>query len=497
MPRRQRRDKAGRKTLFDALAGVSTNAYCSLSDLSNEASVEAFFVQRMLEDLGYRDAQIKTKKSLSALVVPRGRKRERYKPDYALFVDGVPRCIIDAKAVDEDIDAWVEQCSGYCLSLNRKFHSDNPVRYFVLSNGKTTKVYEWDRDEPLLVLDFADFITGNAKYWQLRGLLAADAVAAGSAGRASHEPSGFTFARATSERARQLFVTCHKAIWKSEVCSPSAAFMEFVKVMFVKLWADRMLRDQDATKACFAPQHDTVQLPSSEVRFSVQWIETQEREGVTNPIATVLFQRLRDDIERSIQLRKKKRVFDKDEQVNLKPSTMKEVVRRLEHFDLFGIDEDLNGRLFETFLSATMRGRELGQFFTPRSVVKMMTSIAGLEATPRRQTKVIDACCGSGGFLIEALAVMRNQVRANRSLSPCQRDELLAKVCNDCLYGIDFGKDPPLARIARMNMYLHGDGGSRIYYADALDKKLAPTQDEDPELLQNRDELRDALMTVA
>jgi len=44
-------------------------------------------------------------------------------------------------------------------------------------------------------------------------------------------------------------------------------------------------------------------------------------------------------------------------------------VRRLEHTFLFGIDVDLNGRLFETFLSATMRGKDLGQFFTPRSIV--------------------------------------------------------------------------------------------------------------------------------
>ena len=31
---------------------------------------------------------------------------------------------------------------------------------------------------------------------------------------------------------------------------------------------------------------------------------------------------------------------------------------------------------------------------------------------------------------------------------------------------------PPVARIARLNMLLHKDGGSRIYYADALDKQL-------------------------
>ena len=46
----------------------------------------------------------------------------------------------------------------------------------------------------------------------------------------------------------------------------------------------------------------------------------------------------------------------------MKPSTILEVVRQLEHFDLHGIDEDLNGRMFETFLNATVRGKELGSF---------------------------------------------------------------------------------------------------------------------------------------
>ena len=134
---------------------------------------------------------------------------------------------------------------------------------------------------------------------------------------------------------------------------------------------------------------------------------------------------------------------------------------------MFGIDEDLNGRLFETFLNATMRGRELGQFFTLRSVVKMMSKLADLRVTCKRQDHVLDGCCGSGGFLIEALTIMRNTIRGNGSLTTKEKEDLIDTVCNECLYGIDYGKDPPLARIARINMYLHGDGGSRIYYADA------------------------------
>ena len=488
---RKRSSVPDRRTLFDALeADSSRNVFCDLSDLTNEASVEAFFVNRLLEHLGYRDRQIKPKHSIDSLTVAKGHKKLKYKPDYVLVVNRLPRCVIDAKSPDEDLDDWVEQCSGYCLALNRQHEKANPVRYFVLTNGKTTRVYEWDKDETILPMDFGDFDWGKPKFDKIKKLLGASVVSQSSTDVGGAEADDFAFSKPLSERARQLFALCHKVIWKSEVSGPQPSFMEFVKVMFVKLWEDRKLRDNAATRAYFADRKESVRLPSSAVVFSVKWIEAREKEGAVNPINSILFARLREDIEKEISLQRKKRIFDKHENIDLKPETVKEIVRRIEHFDMFGIDEDLNGRLFETFLSATMRGRDLGQFFTPRSVVKMMVRLARLRCTPDHQDRVLDACCGSGGFLIEALTLMRNAVRANASLSKDDKENLIAILCNECLYGIDAGKQPPLARIARINMYLHGDGGSRIYYADALDKELNSPHGVDSEIVKDVGELR-------
>lgn len=487
-----------RKTVLDELGGSSRNVYCRFTDLSNEASVETFFVSRMLTDLGYKDSQIKTKASLSALTVARGRKREKYKPDFALMFRGVARCIVDAKSVDEPLEPWIEQCSGYCLALNRKHSKSNPVRFFILTNGRTTQLYEWDKDEPVLTLDFADFTWGNPRYDHLIAIVGAQNIASSVPAPLGKEPANFTFARPTAEKARQLFTTCHKAIWKSEVCGPGPAFHSFVKLMFVKLWADKNIRNNADTEALFRKGEASIKLPKSMVSFSVHWIEQRETEGAISPIESLFFHRLRDEIETDIKLRRKKRIFDKDEGIGLRPDTIKDIVRRLEHYDMFGIDEDLNGRLFETFLNATMRGRALGQFFTPRSVVKMMTKLADLQVTRAHQDHVLDACCGSGGFLIEALTIMRNKVRSNASLSTNEKENLIATVSNECLYGIDRGSDPPLARIARINMYLHGDGGSKIYYADSLDKTLDTANfDDDPEVVENTAELRQAIQAGA
>ena len=54
---------------------MAKKAICREEDLSNEASVEQFFVDRLLKRLGWSDSQIKTKESISELSVSLARKR--------------------------------------------------------------------------------------------------------------------------------------------------------------------------------------------------------------------------------------------------------------------------------------------------------------------------------------------------------------------------------------------------------------------------------------
>ena len=397
-----------------------------------------------------------------------------------------PKWVLDAKATDEDLEKWVPQCSGYCLGLNQSFKKENPVDFFVLSNGIKTNVYHWDDKEPVIELAFADFAVGNPKYEKLRAMLAASSLA-------SPELIGsqtFVFERPSPQVMKTLFAACHRAIWKSEGSNPTAAFMELIKLMFVKLWCDRKLHDDSETKAILE-QSEKVKLLKSAVIFSTHWIDGQSVSP--SPVNDILFKTLRENIEKDIADKKKKRIFERDEKIDLRPDTIRAVVRKLEHYDMFGIDEDLNGRLFETFLNATMRGKELGQYFTPRSIVKLMTRLAKLKVSRQHVDRCLDACCGTAGFLIEALTEMRNIVREHHNLSREAKEQVIDRICDESLYGIDFGKAPPLARIARINMYLHGDGGSRIYYADALDKTLATVPGQEIELTADQEELKKAI----
>jgi hypothetical protein len=82
-------------------------------------------------------------------------------------------------------------------------------------------------------------------------------------------------------------------------------------------------------------------------------------------------------------------------------------------------------------------------------------------------------------------------------MSASERREMETTITGKSLVGIDAGSDPPIHRIARMNMYLHGDGGSNIYFADALDKKVGLVGKSDVELEQEVSDLRNKLVTEA
>ena len=237
-------------------------------------------------------------------------------------------------------------------------------------------------------------------------------------------------------------------------------------------------------------------LPVDKIIFSTEYLDRSTSPSNPNPIAAI-FETVRNDLEAQILTGEKKRIFDTDERLGLEPLTIHRVVSLLQHHDLIQIDEDLNGRLFQTFLSATMRGKQLGQFFTPRTVVDFMCDLADLAISrkPPYAPLVLDACCGTGGFLIEAMAKMTRQLKSGplANLSQREKDKIEKAIKDDRLFGIDAGKDPPVARIARINMYLHGDGGSRIFAADALDKQVRIAPTAAPEVKRELRQLRTLL----
>jgi len=353
-----------------------------------------------------------------------------------------------------------------------------------LTNGKITKVFKWANNNPLIALQFEEFRDNDPKFLQLKHFLERNELTKIEK-QATLADEPFEFKPLQIWQLDSLFRACHKLIWKKDKLRPTTAFYEFTKLFFVKMDEDKRIHELNRS-----PTKD-------DFRFSVHWIELIEKTtDKPNPLDSILFEKLRKDLDDKVIRKEKKRIFNSTERINLKPSTIKEIVRLLEHCNLYGIDEDLNGRMFEAFLSATIRGKELGQFFTPRTVVEFMVNMAELKAKRKHIDTVLDLCCGSGGFLIDAMSDMWKKIRENKSLTSTEKDKLKLKVVTEHLWGADADRDENLriSRIARMNMVLHGDGSNRIYWLpDSLDKKLVIEKGIPKELKEEAEEFKKAI----
>lgn len=120
-------------------------------------------------------------------------------------------------------------------------------------------------------------------------------------------------------------------------------------------------------------------------------------------------------------------------------------------------DRDTKGDVYEYMLSKLSTSGDLGQFRTPRHIIRMMVEM--IKPTPK--DTICDPACGSGGFLVEAGEYIREQ---NKDLF--NSESLKYHFNNTMFYGFD--TDSTMLRISAMNMILHGIDNPNINYQDSV-----------------------------
>jgi type I restriction enzyme M protein len=147
-------------------------------------------------------------------------------------------------------------------------------------------------------------------------------------------------------------------------------------------------------------------------------------------------------------------------------------------------DLDSKGAAFEYFVRATLKGKKLGQYFTPRPLVKLMLSLGRWEQivsslSAGEPFKVVDPACGTGGFLVLAMNQCLEEIdkrRQSKAIHASLGESLTGNVKQHVFYGIDAHEG--VACSAKMNMIIAGDGYNNIRYADSLNEKsLVPLYD--------------------
>lgn len=291
----------------------------------------------------------------------------------------------------------------------------------------------------------------------------------------------------TRDEFTKTLRACHNIIRNNDKLSPEAAFDEISKLLFMKI---RFERDNKGMKV-FTKQ---------EYLYAAQNHEKNVRPGLkgTDLYALSYMQFL---FRTTKEFFKDDRLFDDKDEINIRENSFIQILEKLETFNLSDTQDDVKGIAFEEFLGTTFRG-ELGQFFTPRTIVDFMTEILD----PQEGEVICDPTCGSGGFLIKAFEYVREKIEAdirskkdslrlsiegndydalpedkqvkishsidkmqaalNTELDTGIEGSRMYQLSRNCIYGTD--ANPRMARTSKMNMIMHGDGHGGVHHHDGL-----------------------------
>jgi type I restriction enzyme M protein len=228
---------------------------------------------------------------------------------------------------------------------------------------------------------------------------------------------------------------CHDVLWERHGLDPAQAFDEFSKLLFVKLYDE----------VTMAGARTVIQRRESAEQFAarIRWLFDQANE---TPGFDCIFS---------------------EDMINADDLSIYEVFRQLQNYSLLETTSqvqgaDIKGTIYEHIVGNTFRG-ELGQFFTHRSIVEFMVRFAGVD----KSQVVYDPACGSGGFLIMCAKIVRERVeQIQPGLSRREVDQRLREYSRRCLIGTEINERT--ARVARLNLLMHGLDYSNIFTMNAL-----------------------------
>lgn len=351
--------------------------------------------------------------------------------------------------------------------------------FFVTTNEKETKFFRVDKDsmpkdlDEIIDIPNASIINDQKKVDKLLSQTKA-------------------FSR---DEFAKLLQKCHNIIRNNDKLSPEAAFDEISKILFMKIRYERN--------------------PDEEVLFSLEKFQRDEQQFEKNikkhlpveaqiPYMQYLFKATKDEFAED-------KLFDSYETIKIKQYSFEQIVKELEKYNLSATSDDVKGIAFEHFLGTTFRG-ELGQFFTPRTIVDFMVEVLD----PQEGETICDPTCGSGGFLIKSFEYVRDKIEKdvenykkelkakffdekyeklsekeqldinerysnilkklnsdinvpNKSYSKqtdAEKNRRISKLSSSCIYGTD--ANPRMARTSKMNMIMHGDGHGGVHHHDGL-----------------------------
>lgn len=238
--------------------------------------------------------------------------------------------------------------------------------------------------------------------------------------------------RATLNPVRDLF-SLFKDMEQEILAHQSVdTFNEIFKVVFAKLYDERVNLNNDSAVADF---RIGIQEPDAQAVARVQELFTKAKG------------KWRD-------------VYLPGDRIELSDANIAYCLKTLQQYYLMR-SGDVLGVAFELLVNQEMKG-EMGQYFTPRQVVQMMTDMLN----PKIDERICDPACGSGGFLIYPMRHVFQYINS-RWDDADDRAEQRKDYAQEHLIGMD--NDHRLVRVAKAYMIMENDGRGGLATVDSLD----------------------------
>lgn len=126
-------------------------------------------------------------------------------------------------------------------------------------------------------------------------------------------------------------------------------------------------------------------------------------------------------------------------------------------------DRHLFGDIYESILKELQSAGSSGEFYTPRA----LTDFIAQTLQPKLGEKIADLACGTGGFLVSALNILKDQVKDVED-----QDEY-----NNAVFGIEKKGQPYI--LAVTNLLLHDVDNPDIIHGNSLEKKVTEYTEKD------------------
>lgn len=121
-------------------------------------------------------------------------------------------------------------------------------------------------------------------------------------------------------------------------------------------------------------------------------------------------------------------------------------------------DFDVVGQFYGEFLKYTGGDKKaLGIVLTPRHVTELFALLANVQ----KDSKVLDICAGTGGFLISAMHQMFKKAETKKDKK---------RITEECLIGVE--NQPQMYALAASNMILRGDGKANLHQGSCFDEAI-------------------------